>query len=247
MGLFLDLYLGHLIADYALQPGKLVAAKREGIQALLIHVILVGLATTLVLWNEAAARWHIIALAVGAHFVIEKLTIATRVGTRTRGLFVFLFDQTLHVLSIAMLVWLAGEFSLAGDFTSTGTAPLFWMRVDVSTLALVDAFVTTTLLGSILAFETGGALAGGAEHDMAILAMDLPRIAGIVERGMALAVAVWLSPAYAAAAFVPRVAASFAKPAGERARSLAEGAAGLALCLLSYAGYVGVVSLTKIG
>lgn len=241
MGLFLDLYLGHLLADYALQPGKLVAAKREGLLPLLVHVLLVGLATALVLWNEALARWHIIALAVGAHFVIEKLTIATRMRTRTRGLFVFLFDQALHILSIAVLVWLTGELTLGGS------APLLWMRVDIPTLALVDAFVTVTLLGSILAFETGGALDGGEEHDMAILATDLPRVAAMVERGAALAVAVWLSPAYAAVAFVPRVAVSFARPASARTRSLAEGTAGLALCLLSYAAYVAIVSLTRAG
>jgi hypothetical protein len=29
VGLFLDLYIGHLLGDFLFQPGKLVAAKRD--------------------------------------------------------------------------------------------------------------------------------------------------------------------------------------------------------------------------
>jgi Protein of unknown function (DUF3307) len=47
MALFLDLLLGHMLGDFLLQPGKLVAAKRDGWRGLLLHTFVVGFATTM--------------------------------------------------------------------------------------------------------------------------------------------------------------------------------------------------------
>lgn len=251
MALFLSLYLGHLMADYALQPGALVRAKRESLQGLLLHVGLIGAATALVLWNDVVVQWPLVVMAMGAHFVIEKLTIAARIGTPTRGLFVFLFDQSLHVLSIGLLVWIAGAWTVGGD------ARLFWMTVSEPTLMAVDGLVTVTLLGSILVFEAAGAFVGDPSHDTTILEWDLPRVLGMAERGVALALAIYAPAAFPGATvalvaaiglvmpFVPRFAyTATRKDSRERERLLVEGATGLALCVLAYSAYVMVVTVS---
>lgn len=239
MALFLSLYLGHLIADYALQPGALVAAKRRGVGGILLHTAILGAASAVVLWDSAYEYRYVIALAVIAHFVIENLTIATRIGTRTRGLFVFLFDQTLHILSIGLLVWLVSAWH------TDSVAKVFGVLTDAGTLALIDMFLTVTLLGSILAFETGGAFANDPEHDTAILKLDVPRLLGMSERGGAFALAVWVHPGTMIVAFAPRVAMALTRHGRERARLLAEAGAGLVLCLACWIAYTSIASLAN--
>lgn len=243
MALFLNLYLGHLIADYALQPGMLVRAKREGLGGLFLHVGVIGAATALVMWDHTAYFWPIIVLAMGAHFVIEKLTIAARIKTPTRGLFVFVFDQTLHILSIVLLVWLTAGWGL------TERGRILWVEVSASQLAVVDALVTVTLLGSILAFEAAGAFVGDESHETTILRWDRARVLGMLERGGAFGLAL-LAPNFALAGaalvapFIPRTALALAKlNRREKVRQLVEGATGLALCALCLAGVMAVVSL----
>ncbi len=240
MELFLNLFIGHLLADYPLQPGRLVAAKREALPPLLVHTALVGAASALVLWDRAVQLWPIVVLAMGAHFAIEKLTVSLRVNSGTRGLFVFAFDQILHVLSIAGLTWFVAGWSLRPQ------AQILWLEVDVSVNALVAAFLTATFFGSILVFETTNAILGEPGEDSSILAYDLPRVLGIVERAGALALAVWVSPAAAVVAFAPRVGVLMTRPPERRAGLLIGGVSGLALCLACYAGYAAVVAITHV-
>jgi hypothetical protein len=147
VSLFLTLYLGHLLGDFLLQPGRLVLAKREGAAGLLLHTLVVGLASAAVLFSTLRVDWAAIVLVTGMHLCIERLTIMTYVRTPTRGLFTLLFDQTLHLLSITLVVWLAGDWSLDAH------AFAFGLRVPVVGLATIDALLTVMLLGSILAFE----------------------------------------------------------------------------------------------
>src|SRR5450759_2682956 len=60
MALFLDLLLGHMLGDFLLQPGKLVAAKRDGWRGLLLHTFVVGFATTMAALGTLSRDWLVV-------------------------------------------------------------------------------------------------------------------------------------------------------------------------------------------
>ncbi|MDO8915165.1 MAG: DUF3307 domain-containing protein [Coriobacteriia bacterium] len=238
MSLFLNLYLGHLLGDFLFQPGRLVLAKRDGVGGLLLHTLLVGLVTTAVFAATLRVDWASIVLVTGMHLCIERLTIMTYVKTSTRGLFTLLFDQTLHLLSIALVVWLAGDWSLDAH------AVAFGLRVPIVALAALDGLLTVMLLGSILAFETGNALLDGEAGKGRVLRFDASRIAGMLERGIGFAAALAISPLAAPVAFAPRVVWALTRARGQRARPVLEAVTGLVLCAVMYAAVTAVASLT---
>jgi hypothetical protein len=238
MSLFLDLYLGHLLGDFLFQPGRLVLAKRDGAAGLLLHTFIVGAATMAVFAATLRVDWASIVLVTGMHLCIERLTIVAYVKTPTRGLFTLLFDQTLHLLSIALVVWLAGDWSLDTH------AVAFGIRVPIIGLAALDGLLAVMLLGSILTFETGNALLSGEAGKGRVLRLDLPRVAGMLERGIAFAAALAINPLAAPVAFVPRIVLAMTRDSSQRARLLLEAATGAVLCAVMYAGVAAVASLT---
>jgi hypothetical protein len=237
MSLFLSLYLGHLLGDFLFQPGRLVLAKRDGATGLILHTFIVGLATAAVLFSTLRADWAPVVLVTGMHLCIELLTIVTYVRTPTRGLFTLLFDQVLHLLSIALVVWIAGDWALDAH------AVAFGVRLPIVGLAALDGLFAVTLFGSILAFETGNALLGGDAGKGHVLLFDLARFAGMLERGLAFATAVLLSPLAALLAFAPRLAWAVTRDPGQRALPLLEVATGAALCAVMYWALVAVASV----
>jgi hypothetical protein len=240
MALFLDLLLGHMLGDFLLQPGKLVAAKREGWKGLLLHTSVVGAATALATLGTLQRDWVAVVAVTLAHLVIEKITILAYERTPTRGLFTLLFDQALHLLSITAVV-LAG-----GGLQPTLSATLFGLPVTMRTLAIVVGVTTVTLGGSILAFEAANILAPGGSKG-SLLRMDLARLAGMVERGGSVAIALAVGPLAGAAAFVPRLVWAVTRGRDERKRQLAEVVAGLALCALVFFGIQAVATLVESG
>jgi hypothetical protein len=238
MSLFLNLYLGHLLGDFLFQPGRLVLAKRDGAAGLLLHTLIVGVVTMIVFAATLRVDWASIVLVTGMHLCIERLTIMTYVKTSTRGLFTLLFDQTLHLLSIALVVWLAGDWNLDAH------AVAFGLRVPIVVLSALDGLLTVMLLGSILAFETGNALLDGDAGKGRVLRFDLSRIAGMVERGIGFAAALVIGPLAAPVAFAPRVVWALTREDGQRARPLLEAATGLVLCAIVYAAVMAIASLT---
>lgn len=243
MGLFLNLYLGHLLGDYAFQPGRLVVAKRAGLLGLLAHIGVIGLSTAAVLWREIQAYWWLVVMVMGAHFVIEKLTIAARIGTRSRGLYIFVLDQALHALSIALLVWLTDQWSIEPRAVTLG------LELDTVQLAALCGALTAMLLGSIFAFEAGEAYASDDPDSLAILRLDAPRLYGMTERGLAFVAAIVLTPPDATlwvglsamvVPFLPRIAVALTRPSKIRARQLAEAGAGLSLTAASFAAWLAV-------
>jgi hypothetical protein len=225
MSLFLNLYLGHLLGDFLFQPGRLVLAKRDGAAGLILHTLIVGAATAMVFFSTLRVDWASIVLVTGMHVCIERLTIMTYVKTSTRGLFTLLFDQTLHLLSIALVVWLAADWNLDAH------AVAFGVRLPIVALAALDGLLAVMLFGSILAFETGHAL------------LDA-RVAGMLERGSAFAAALVLSPLAATIAFAPRIVWAVTRPGGQRARPLLEAVTGFVLCAVVYAAVAAIASLT---
>lgn len=237
MSLFLNLVLGHLLGDFVLQPGRLVVAKRNGVPGLLLHVGLVGGISAAVLGADLRDYWSVVVLAAGLHLIVERITISARFHTRSRGLFVFVLDQAMHILSLGLLAWLA----LQGSDAPVRT---FGTQFTDAGLAAIDAAVGVVFLGSILAFETGNTLVPPESGNTAILGFDWARLGGMVERGGALYAALALHPAAALVPFVPRAVYALTLPPQRRARQMLEASAGLVVCALAYAFIVAVTIVT---
>lgn len=228
MPLFLNLLLAHLLGDYVLQPGRLVLAKREGLRGQLLHAAVITVATALTLVGQLRVLWWVVPVVGIAHFSIEPLTIAARERLNARGLFLFAFDQSLHLLSIVVLAWLAGPSASWSPVTSFGLA------TTVPALAFVDGVVMVTFLGSILVFETARAALPPDPLDDGILHWSTDRVMGMAERGSALVLAVWVTPLAMLAPFLPRVVGAVRAAPRRRAIYLVEAATGLLLVLVTY-------------
>jgi hypothetical protein len=239
MALFLNLYLGHLLGDFLLQPGRLVLAKRDGIPGLLVHTLIVGAASAAVMFATIGSDWWAVVLVTGLHLVVERLTILTYVKTPTRGLFTLLFDQTLHMLCIAGVVWIAGGWTL------DASAMTFGLEVPVPRLAAIDGLLTVMLLGSILVFETANALRRSTDGKGRVLSFDAARVGGMLERGAGFSAAVIWHPAAAVLAFIPRLAYAVTRPQGQRVEQLVKATTGLALCAAVYSGVAAIMYLTS--
>lgn len=248
MELLLNLYLGHLLGDFVLQPGSLVAAKRRGLPGLFIHVGIIGATTTLILWTDLPALWNIVLLAMAAHLLIEVITIRLRSCRFTSGLSVFVMDQGLHILSLVILIWVATPLI---DVDSIQT---FGLNLGTAWVALACALIGVTFMGSILVFEVTNAF-GPRSKQRVILPYDRERIIGMIERAAALLLATLLPPATGSSsallpmvllviAFIPRTLYSLTLPAEEKAYQMLFAATGLCICALALAFIAGVTLLT---
>lgn len=226
MSLLLNLYLGHLLGDFLFQPGKLVAAKRRGIAGLLTHGAIIGACTALIVYQDLGVLWPLILLAIGAHLVIEIITITARARSRMSGLAVFLIDQAMHITSLVLLTSIAQPCIDITDMATLG------FDLAPAQLAFVCGLFAVTVMGSILVFETVRALNPTEETE--ILPFNAARLAGMVERGSSLALAVVVSPPLLLAAFTPRVVLAFFQDDERRSRLMIEAATGLAFCMTVY-------------
>lgn len=173
--------------------------------------------------------------------VVEKITLLAYQRTPTRGLFTLLFDQSLHILSIAAVLVFA-----RGGLQPAAIATLFGFPVATRVLAITVGIITVTLGGSILAFEAANALAPGGSKG-SLLRLDLARMVGMVERGGSIVLALAIGPAIGPAAFVPRVAWAMTLGEDQRRRQLAEAAAGLVLCAIVFLGIHAVTRSSRAG
>lgn len=226
MALFLRLLLGHLLGDFAFQPGRLVRAKRTGRAGQAVHAAIVTACTALALFDEIASVWPAVLAAGAAHLAIEHVSVPARNTSQHSGLLVFMLDQGLHVLSLVLI-------ALAFP-TPVGTAVL-GIGMSLVQLALFDAVIAAALMGSIIAFEARTATKQ-PDGAIPVLRFDPARAYGMVERAAALLVGV-LSPFPAAglAVFAPRILYAIAAPPEPRARHLSEAAVGAAMCTVLWA------------
>jgi hypothetical protein len=239
MALYLNLYLGHLLGDFLFQPGRLVLAKREGAPGLILHALVLAACTSAVVFATIRVDWPAVVLVAALHLVIERLTIVTYLRTPTRGLFTLLFDQTLHLLSIAVIVWLAGQWEVGES------AVTFGLPVTLTQLAALDGLGTVMLFGSILAFETVNAIRTAGSGKGRVLRLDADRLAGMVERGAAFAIAIGVHPVLGLAAFLPRLAYTTTRKADEQKRQLVVAAVGVVICAVALAGYLAIALLAR--
>jgi hypothetical protein len=180
-------------------------------------------------------------LVTSAHLVIERLTIVTYLQTPTRGLFTLLLDQTLHMLSIALIVWVAGGWTLDTQ------AITFGIHLPVAQVAAAAGLLAVTSFGSILAFETDNSLLRGDSAKGRVLRFDLPRCAGMLERGTAFILALVWSPAGALLVFAPRLVWGATRHHDHRARPILQAITGAALCALAYIAVAVITYLTTTG
>lgn len=236
MAVFLGLYLGHILGDFAFQPGRLVLAKRKHLKAVLLHTSIVTACTALVMAGQLAGVWLAVLLTGLAHLGVEQLTIRARRAPSASGLAVFVLDQGLHVLSMVLIAMLLGEHA---------TPMIGLWRVSTATMVAVCGVTTVALAGSIFVFEVQMVRRPLDDGPDPVLGLDLARIYGMVERAGALIAALLLPmPALGALAFLPRLAYALASPAERRHRSLSATAAGLSLCAVAW-GLVMLLGPTK--
>lgn len=222
MALFLRLLLGHILGDFAFQPGRLVRAKRSGFQGQALHAAIVTACTAAVLVGDLDIAWPAVLAAGVAHLAIERVSVPARNAAAHSGLLVFSLDQGLHVLSLVLIALLVPASVEPG---------ILGLEMSLAQLALLDAVVAAALMGSILAFEARTPARSADGGAIPVLRFDLARAYGMAERSAALLVGV-LSPFPVAglAVFVPRVLYAIAAPPEPRSRHLSEAAAGAALC-----------------
>ncbi len=240
MTLLLNLYLGHLIGDFVLQPGWLVVAKRRGIRGLLIHTAIIGACTAAILYADLASLWNIVLLAMAAHLGIEVITIRMRGFERLSGLSVFLIDQAMHIISLVILVWVATPVAPVDDIKTFG------FTVDPALVALACGLIMVTFMGSIIVFEILNSV-GPDSWDRDILPWNRARILGMLERGTSLTLGVLINPMLMIVPFVPRIIWGLRQQPSDRARQMLIAATGLIVCVVGWAFVIFTSSVAHAG
>jgi len=236
VALFLALFLGHLLGDFVFQPGRLVVAKRRGIRGMLLHTGIVTACSVVVLWGQITWLWPAVAITSLAHLGIEHLTVRARRIREASGLSLFLLDQALHIVSLAIIAAIMGAASVPMLAT--------W-ETSIAVMATVCGIVTVAFLGSILAFEVRVVTLGDNAPSEPILRLDLQRAYGFAERAGALLVGlISPMPGLAILFFLPRAAYALSLPAARRAKHMTDAAVGFVLCAFIW---ILIVPLLNVG
>ncbi len=103
------LILGHLVADFILQPEKLVKWKYASWRGIVVHAFIhagINLLLLFSVWNDSRVLLLVLGLAI-AHFFIDKLKILLEPKFKVL-LIPFFGDQILHLMTIVIGVNLLG-------------------------------------------------------------------------------------------------------------------------------------------
>ena len=101
--LFVSLLLAHLVGDFVLQTDSLCKQNREkkaGSWFLYVHAIVISLLSLLALWN---IRLWCVALSIGTSHLLIDLG---KTYLKKDDVWVFVFDQILHILILLIATWL---------------------------------------------------------------------------------------------------------------------------------------------
>ena len=109
--LFLYLFLGHLVADYLLQPSSLVAWKHRSLNGVAVHASIHVLVTTLLLYlYSGRAEVFFVALLIGImHFFIDSIK-ASHDQKSKHPKIAYWVDQCAHYLSLVIGLIVATQF-----------------------------------------------------------------------------------------------------------------------------------------
>lgn len=147
---FLALYLAHLVTDFVLQPGRLVAGKRRGdVVAYLEHggihffaaAFIVGVAVP-GLWRDLWFYGLLLALTV-IHLGIDWCKIGlVRSKKIADGALSFLGDQAIHFVTVGIVAWL-----IARPSASSLVAKLRWFQADIEKPLLLLVVYVAVIFG----------------------------------------------------------------------------------------------------
>lgn len=118
------LIIAHLLADFIFQPTKLIEWKKRNMFGILVHVLIFGLLSLILLapyllfWET----WVVIGAISLVHFLTDKIKIA--VLFKYKGFILpFLLDQAIHLASILIGV----QFIPKVEFEITNTLIIFFL------------------------------------------------------------------------------------------------------------------------
>ncbi len=151
--------------------------------------------------------WIIVPVLAVAHYFIDWMKVASGYKDGPLALMAFLGDQGVHLIVLALAVLAAG-LPLDGEITyaSLQTTAVLYYAIP---------YLAATFAGAILVYQI--ALAFHTRSDPAQVLMLGPRLAGIVDRGLALTVVLFLPPSLWWVAVVP-TAVTLWPARGERGR-----------------------------
>lgn len=138
----LVLFTGHLLGDFVLQTGGLVAAKRRW-PWLLLHVLLVTGVTALLLGSVAPA---VLGILFATHLAMD----AVKIHLLDDGIRPFLLDQALHLAVIGFLAYWFPATAAEG----------FWLSAFGPELQRWYLMMLTVVAGIVLCVPTAGILIG---------------------------------------------------------------------------------------
>mgnify|MGYP000664854896 CR=1 FL=1 len=143
MHLLMTLLLAHLFADFPLQTNELAKLKEKRFEGVFYHV-LIHVAITSLLITNSQQYWALI-LGLGAvHFVIDALKILLPFK---KGVWYFLVDQFVHLLSLMLAAYLAQRI---WDPAPTGILPDAWLGLVLSGALVPAAMVLFWVWASTL-------------------------------------------------------------------------------------------------
>ena len=192
---WLYLLLAHLVADFMLQPYELVKLKSQPL-GLAIHSGVHALITIIIAGPVLPRWWLVIPLLTVAHYFVDRTKVESGFTTGPASFLAFLVDQVAHLGVLAGAVLVAGvPLDHAVKYASAGLTAVVYYAVPYVAAMFAGAIVMYQIA---VAFNTRG-------NPPDLLAPRL-RITGMVERGLALTVVLFLQPALWWLGVVPYVA-----------------------------------------
>ncbi len=174
---FAALLFAHVLADFVLQTNWMVRNKRNPL-VLLLHGVIVLVTLQAALGTVTA--WPLLALA-GAHLVIDALKTH---ALRLTGLWPFLGDQALHVITLILTALLAPTLWAQGLWSGLEFLPALF--------ALLSGLLIATRAGS---FAIGFLMAPWSGQDLPKGLENGGYLIGILERGLVFLLVVVGQPA----------------------------------------------------
>ena len=189
---WLYLVLAHLVADFLLQPYELVRLKSRPV-GLAIHAVVHGVITA-ILVAPFLPRWGLIVpVLVVVHYLLDWLKVARGPVVGPVSLLVFLGDQAAHLTALLLAVVASGlSFDTQIVYASPASTAVLYYGIP---------YLAVTIAGAILVYQV--ALAFRTRPDPGGVLAWRERLAGMIERGLALTVVLFLRPSLWPAAVLP--------------------------------------------
>ena len=175
--------LAHLVADFLLQPYELVRLKARPV-GLAIHAIVHGVITGILVAPVLPRWWLIVPVLVVVHYLLDWLKVARGPTVGPVSLAVFLADQAAHLSVLAIAVMVAGvPFDAEIVYASPAATAVLYYAIP---------YLAVTIAGAILIYQV--ALAFRTRPDPGHTLVWRERLAGMIERGLAVTVVLFLPP-----------------------------------------------------